>query len=252
MADTSITCVFTSGQRIDRYISVGSTFYNGSSFENFNSSDWTSYASALTETGATGIYLAAFPSLAAGVYLITLRQRASTNPAISDTPIGSQLLSWDGAQFIDALVLDNDISAISSDLLSGPITVTLINPVVENGYITIVRGDDYFSADGRALVWSTSNAATWPDLTAATIVFTANINPSNTNSGAASITASGVVTVASGADKSIYVQLASSATSTLAVGANAYNYDVRATLSDGHLVRLALGSMTVKQNQSTP
>jgi hypothetical protein len=47
--------------------------------------------------------------------------------------------------------------------------VTIQSPISVTGDVTIVSGDDYLNADGRALSWS---SGTWPNLTGATVTLT--------------------------------------------------------------------------------
>jgi hypothetical protein len=52
----------------------------------------------------------------------------------------------------------------------GTVDVTVLEPaLVDGGLLTLVRGDDYKSQDGRALTFSSEN---WPDLTGAQITMT--------------------------------------------------------------------------------
>jgi len=50
--------------------------------------------------------------------------------------------------------------------------VTAVVPVASNGDITLIAGDDYLDADGRALQW-TDTGLTWPTLSGGTVAFIA-------------------------------------------------------------------------------
>jgi hypothetical protein len=98
--------------------------------------------------------------------------------------------------------------------------------------LTLVRGDDYKAADGRALQW-TNAAGSWPNLTGATIQFTLQPHP------LAAVTKTGVVDVATGAGQKVHVDLL--AADTLTARPGEYPYDLQATLSNADKVTLAQG-----------
>jgi hypothetical protein len=128
----------------------------------------------------------------------------------------------------------------------GAISFTLVSPIMQNGSISIVAGDDYYNADGRALTW-TSSAGVWPNLTGATIALTGNLSPSiPPNGGSRSYNVAGVVSAGGTGTQSVYVELPKATTIAMAVGAMAYDFALIATLSDGHLATLAQGTLTVK------
>lgn len=69
-------------------------YWNGSSFETFNGSNWSNYVTALTEDrsggNGTGYYKATFPStIVAGRYTFTFYQQLAGSPALGDPTIGS-------------------------------------------------------------------------------------------------------------------------------------------------------------------
>jgi hypothetical protein len=71
--------------------------WNGSAFVAPGSTNWTDYDIALAEVAtATGIYRATMPSVSAGAYTYTIRQRAGGAPAVTDAVVGSGALSWSG------------------------------------------------------------------------------------------------------------------------------------------------------------
>jgi len=215
------------------------------SFEDYNAAHWTSYAITLTETGSTGEYAGSMPTAitALGVYDIIIFKRLGGSAATTDTKITGASIGWDGSQEISIL-------QVYSSLADGSITIATSNPIADDGSITIIRGDDYYNADGRALEWSTTNATTWPTLTGATITFTANKSASNDNIGGDTITATGSVVVDTGANKQVRVELPSADTATLAIGVHGFCYDVQATLTNDHIVTLATGTMTVRKDQT--
>lgn len=123
----------------------------------------------------------------------------------------------------------------------GSARVDVVSPVnLVGDQITIVRGDDYASADGRALEWQTSDAATWPDLTSATIQLTVKY-------GAGSTTYSGSVVTPTGVSKKVRVELTAAQTGALV--AQEYDWDLQATLSgSGRKVTLRRGKAYVLEH----
>jgi hypothetical protein len=118
-------------------------------------------------------------------------------------------------------------------------------PVSADGSITLVEGDDYKAADGRGIGFSSS---TWPNLTGATVRFYAcNLDTSvnDINAAAASATQSmSTWTVA--------IDLSAAQTGALTPSIKGYEYSLKATLSDGSVVTLARGQMTVLGQYATP
>jgi len=105
--------------------------------------------------------------------------------------------------------------------------------------IKIVRGDDYAAADGRALRWSSSQ---WPDLTGATITFTAQhiSQPDNV------LQTAGAVLPPEAGSQTVQVELTSEQTDLLIPGVRAYWYDLEAKLASDRIVTLVKGQMTVE------
>jgi len=138
-------------------------------------------------------------------------------------------------------------AAVVADIqAAGQLIFQLVSPMLDNAGFTIVRGDDYFNTDGRAIPF-TASAGVWPVLTGATIALKADISPSCPNQGTPIVNIAGVVqTAGSGITQTVYVEIPSATTTGLAIGASAYSYAVIATLSDGHVATLVEGMITVK------
>ena len=69
---------------------------NGEVFESWNDSNITDYDIALSYVGGS-FYKATFPSaITAGRYIVATFIRAGASPAINDTPLGSEVIMWDG------------------------------------------------------------------------------------------------------------------------------------------------------------
>lgn len=90
------------------------SYWNGSSFESFNGSNWTTYDVALSEDGTCGLYGVSFPAVGAGKYSVFVFRQKGGSPAQSDAPpVG-------GASF----VLDS-----SSNEVSTPTTASIADAV---------------------------------------------------------------------------------------------------------------------------
>lgn len=99
--------------------------------------------------------------------------------------------------------------------------------------ITLVRGDDYTGVS--KLVWRMASDELWPDLTGASLTFTARIN------GGATITVAGVVETATGAAKEVSAEISHTSLAAAGVG----TWDIQATLSSGAIKTLRKGSITI-------
>jgi hypothetical protein len=115
--------------------------------------------------------------------------------------------------------------------------IVLLSPIISGGDAKIKRGDDYHADDSRQLDWSTSDAATWPDLTGATVNFYSN-----------ALDHAMTVVTATGANKKIRLQL--TAAETLAASANSCPFEIRATLTSGRTITLAQGHITIEDQQT--
>lgn len=121
----------------------------------------------------------------------------------------------------------------------GEATVVLTSPVAASGDLTIVRGDDYYTADGRAPIW-TAEDASGPSIAAATIRFTARhrVTQVETN----------VVGGVLAADPwSVTVEIPKATTAAWSLG-NVYDFDVQATLANAHVITLLSGRMNVVED----
>lgn len=62
--------------------------WNGSAFEAVVSGHWSTYAIAMAEAAGTGLYFGDMPSVAAGLYTVSVRLRAGASPSPTDTAVG--------------------------------------------------------------------------------------------------------------------------------------------------------------------
>lgn len=133
-------------------------------------------------------------------------------------------------------------SALAQVGALGSAAVTVVAPVTSSGDITVVRGDDYAAADGRALSWTDTGGA-WPDLTGATIVLTAQragqphvwdvtcLNPGDD-------------------EQTLQAEPTSAQTALLHPGQRGYKFDIQATLANTRVVTLVLGVVSVTEDQT--
>lgn len=175
----------------------------------------TTAALTLTEIGSTGRYRPSFTPSAVGVWAL---EYSATIDGVT-AYFGQSVQVKTAAQFDPA----------ASITASG---VTVSSPVATDQTITLVRGDDYLNADGRAPSWSVSS----PDLTGATVAFRIF-----TYAGATVLSktmTNGVTTVR--------VDLTSSETAALSLGSPAYRYEIVATLADTSTATLVSGTVWVQ------
>jgi hypothetical protein len=115
----------------------------------------------------------------------------------------------------------------------GAADVTVVNPVAASGAVTVVRGDDYATAEARRLSWT---GATWPDITGATIALGIRATTGWTTSIAGVVVSSTQAAVA----------LTAAQTALFPLGGHLF--DVQATLPNGHVVTLVRGSFAVLED----
>lgn len=113
-------------------------------------------------------------------------------------------------------------------LLETKLRLDVATPILLDGSVTVMRGDDYKAADSRALMWEDSN---WPDLTGATIEFVAG-----------TFSKAGTIIQAS-SPGIVQIELDDSETTTFPVGR--LIFQVRATLANTNKITLVSGAMTV-------
>jgi hypothetical protein len=117
------------------------------------------------------------------------------------------------------------------------------SPIGPSGNVSVVRGDDYAAADNRQIDFIGTTVNQWPDLTGATLAFTAR----EISSDAVILTKVPTVVTPTGTQK-FRLELASADTKNL--GARTYKYDVEATLSSTRKVTLASGDFKVIEDQT--
>lgn len=121
------------------------------------------------------------------------------------------------------------INSKTAGISTGTITVT--SPVVDADTVTIVRGDDYKNADGRAL-FATTTFSNAPSLTGGQVAL-------RVKNGTTIFSKAGAITGAA----ACYVELTTSETAAFQPGN--YAFDLQATLSNGDIVTIAQGNFNV-------
>jgi hypothetical protein len=91
--------------------------WNGSAFETYNEANWTTYDVALTEQGASGLYVGDFA--AAGIYEALVYQQAGATPAVTDAPpVGQGTIGTESA-LARLLGLSHENWGLRSPVFSG-------------------------------------------------------------------------------------------------------------------------------------
>lgn len=118
----------------------------------------------------------------------------------------------------------------------GALSVNYVGPVVDDGVIKLVRGDDYALADGRAI--DVLERGAWPVLTGATVALKTESHATH-----AIFTKAGTVVTATGSPKAVRFEPTAAETAALAIGV--HDFDIEATLSSGRVATLGQGLMHV-------
>lgn len=130
--------------------------------------------------------------------------------------------------------LADQLTTIQNTVSGDSFTVTVVSPVAEDGTIQIVRGDDYFAADGRSIDIVITGGH---DLTGATAKLTSRKGTVTWQLSSVSIL------TPAGSSKTIRFESSRSETKDLAVGS--WKYDVEVTLSNTHSFTPQIGEMGV-------
>jgi hypothetical protein len=115
--------------------------------------------------------------------------------------------------------------------------VTLPALVSTSGAITFVRGDDYYAVDGRSFDFTDT---TWPDLTSCVSV-TFHLWPKGQRTTAILTVTMSTVSTGTGS-QTVRLEMSKTNTGTTVTDPGKYDYDVVATLANGHIVTLRAGA----------
>lgn len=127
--------------------------WNGSSFEAYNSSNWSTYDIAMTEQSQSGYYTATFPAaISAGKYSFMVHLQQGGSPALGDPIYGAGSLSWNGTieeqtmgSVIEAYRLDEIVQVAASP--SSPTVNSFLDKILnKNGSQTFDPTTDSLEA----------------------------------------------------------------------------------------------------------
>lgn len=195
-----------------------------------------------TQTAAAAALTAYDAATGADVSAISVPSAATVADAVWDEALAGHAVAGSAGAALSAAggAADPLTNAVPGAYASGtagyvlgainPAAVTVTSPVATDGTsITIIRGDDYANADGRAFTFT---GATWPTLTAGSVALIVDVNGTATSY-------AGTVTGA----QACRVEMTDTQTSALTPGA--YDYDLQATLASGNIVTLVQGLLLV-------
>lgn len=92
-------------------LTANSQYWNGTTLENYNASNWTKYAISFTIDSTTNLYQASFPPAPNGLYNVLIYSQAGMTPATSDTKI----LAGPYEQEATIQIANNDIEFCASE-----------------------------------------------------------------------------------------------------------------------------------------
>lgn len=157
---------------------------------------------------------------------------------------GRYVVMWDTGSVsptttaVEDMVVSTSVGANGELVLLFGSNVDYVGPVAASGAVTLVAGDDYATADGRQLKF-VDTAGLWPTLTGATVALKVGTGPAT-----AVTLATGTVVTGTGSNKEVDVALTRVQSATL-MPTIYYKYALVATLTDGSVVTLSSGTLTV-------
>lgn len=91
--------VSASGTLYARIMSAAGLWWNGTAFEAYSAANYSTYDLAMTEQGASGVYVADFPAtiLSTGTYEYFVHRQAGASPAEGDPVINTGKVDWTGS-----------------------------------------------------------------------------------------------------------------------------------------------------------
>lgn len=187
-------------------------------------------------------YLVSTPATTATA---TVTENASGTYRISFTPtvVGIWHCTWSVTVDGETVRYEETVQVVTA-AQSNPVqylagsAVTVTSPVASSGDISLIRGDDYGSAESRAIEWNLTGA---PDLTGATVAVTITIK-TDTLTKAGTISQAGESTQVVSVDLTDTETAAFNDSTSVSVGTVA----LVATLANGHIVTLADGTVRIR------
>lgn len=199
------------------------------------------YFEDATGTGKTGLTVAAAARLSGSTTTVsgtvTERTGGDYDAAITLTSVGTWLFKGSTMIDGDAALWTETVEVVTAAQADPAASITasgttVVNAVATSGRITLVRGDDYLNADGRALSWTVSS----PNLTGASATLTIR-----TYAGATVLAKAMTVVGAT----TVRADLTHTETAAMALGTPAYTYEIVATLSGGGTATIASGTVWI-------
>jgi hypothetical protein len=221
--------------------------------EAYNAANIADYGVVAVEDGTSAVYLITIPTwLPAGNYVGYYFVQTGATQAVDDVQVGQFLpFYWNGTEAID-------LGTIYAEFSETIIVVT--SPVATDGSISLVQGDSYTTANGRALTWTVATASL-PDMTGAevSIGLATPANYKKTGFETPTLEVAGTITT-SGANTIFTIELSAAQTAGLSTAldhncAVAYVYQLRVELSNDQLYTIQLGNVAVTKRtlpQPTP
>jgi hypothetical protein len=211
--------------------------------DTYDAADIADYGVIAPEIGTSAVYLITIPTwLPAANYVGYYYVRAGATQAVDDQNIGQFLpFFWTGLAAVD-------LGTIYAEFATAIIIIT--SPVLTDGSISIVQGDSYTTANGRALTWTVATASL-PDMTSAdvSIGLATPANYKKTGFETPTLEVAGTITT-SGANTIFTIELSAAQTAGLSTAldhncAEAYVYQLRVELGSGELYTIQLGNVAV-------
>ncbi len=197
-----------------------------------------------TNNDKTGYSLTTTPPTAATI-ASAVRTELNTELGRIDVSTSTRLASADSGEIADAVVealgteiIVNEFTSDALAQISSIRTVEVEGPVLRQGAISLIQGDDYLTVDGRQLQFTNSNGS-WADLTDAEITL-------YITHGTKQVSASGTVIHPTGVSQRVDVDLTRTNTASLAKGA--WDYQLKAVLDDASEITLEFGTATIQRN----
>lgn len=153
-------------------------YYNGSGFEAFNVSHWSTYVTPLTRVtlvaNISAMYSGSFPVVAAGLYYVDVYVQAGESPVASDSPPRWEgQMPWGGTSEVSVTSL---LGTVIVQPISGFVTQTVF--AATNG--GVVEALSVFQNSDNVFSWQISDAqSNQVNLSGHTIVFTVHKNDSD-------------------------------------------------------------------------
>lgn len=179
-----------------------------------------------TRLGTTNYFYRDYAVASAGTYLF-YGTTNDANASRANTETGEAVVGQTWIQSISTILMQ------TANLASGE--VVFVSPLdALTNKLTLIRGDDYKVAEGRALTWSSASWVTYNLLTATSLKFRAKKKTGTTVFQKAG-------TVVSSTE--VRVELTSAETATFDIRHGSMYYDVEATLANGDIITLVIGSL---------